>query len=163
MLTYGEFKFLVDGLPTHFCDTCDVRSAPLANLNRLASEASLQQAISAARAELVAISSATKPAVAPVSLEMIDEVEPPHIEQVEGAERFVRNRNGGGKFHVIWFKSENVHPRNWRTKCGWYFGRGLTEFELTEAEPTLNQCRVCFGLRTWPSQQSSTSSSSSDS
>ena len=140
-----------------------VRSAPLANLNRLASEASLQQAISAARAELVAISSATKPAVAPVSLEMIDEVEPPHMEQVEGAERFVRNRNGGGKFHVVWFKSENVHPRNWRTKCGWYFGRGLTEFELTEAEPTLNKCRVCFGLRTWPSQQSSTSSSSSDS
>jgi len=140
-----------------------VRSAPLANLNRLASEASLQQAISAARTELRALSTISQPSVAPVSLEMIDEVEPPRMQQVEGLEKFVRNKSGGGKFHVVWFKSDSVHPRNWRTKCGWYFGRGHTEFELSQADPTHDQCRVCFGLRSWPSQNSSSSSSSSDS
>ena len=140
-----------------------VRTAPLANLNRLASEASLQQALSAARAELLAISSATQPAVAPISVEMIDEVEPPPSHQVEGEGRFVKNKGGRGKLHLVWFKSDQVHPRNWRTKCGWYFGRGLTEFELLETEGTLEQCRVCFGLRRWPSQDSSSSSSSSDS
>ena len=53
-------------------------------------------------------------------------------------------------------------PRQWRSKCGWFFGRGYTEFELL-AQPTGHRCRVCFRIGAIPESLRHTSSSTSSS
>ena len=147
-----------------------VRSAPLASLSSLATESSLTNSIAAARLELQAL--AAQPGapqledpkeLVPVNHDMIVEATP--VKVIPPAVReFVQNTASCGKFHEVLVKGDSIHPREWRTRCGWYFGRGLTTYSLQNSEPSEARCKVCFPeARCETTSDSSTSSDSSSS
>lgn len=78
--------------------------------------------------------------VIPVSEEMLTEVSPEPMPVSEKRE-FVLNSAAGGKVHVILSKGEDLHPRHWRTRCGWYFGRGLTNYSIFDKIPSGQPCK----------------------
>ena len=143
-----------------------VRDSPLANLNQLASEASLSQSIENARRELQLLKRCSREEeqqLAVVDLDMLEDQPIPQTPEVEGAANYVCNNNSRGKIHRIWIRSESVHPRHWRAKCGWYFGKGLTDYQMHVSIPPGIQCKACFGLKKHPKDRSDSSSSSSSS
>ena len=147
-----------------------VRSSPLASLHTLASETAISASIAAAKRELRALVHSSSPVledpkqVIPVSDDMIQEAEPgqePPLSETE----YVCNSAAGGKLHVVSVKGEDFHPRHWRTRCGWYFGRGLTNYSVHTQIPPGKPCKVCMPQhrhsRVSRGSSSETSSSSS--
>lgn len=62
---------------------------------------------------------------------------------------FIKNTNGGGKLHRVLEKDPTQHPRTWRTRCGWRFGRESTEHEWFDTQqamehPSKFKCSKCF-------------------
>eukprot|EP00435_Cladocopium_sp_Y103_P044529 s39_g12.t1 len=146
-----------------------VRSSPLASLSNLASEAAISNSIAAAKTELRALSNhgpkmiEDPHQVVPISEEMLAEAAPEPVTPGSSRE-FVANAASGGKIHEVLLKGDGFHPRDWRTYCGWYFGRGLTNYSLFSQVPSGVQCKVCFRARgptAEPDETSTTSSSSS--
>lgn len=143
-----------------------VRDSPLANLNQLASEASLAQSLENARRELTLLrrveSEPFKAGLAPLEVETVEELPLPETPVVEGPAKYVHNNNSAGKIHVVWVQTETIHPRHWRAKCGWYFARGLTDYAAHSEIPPGNKCRKCFNMTArHPKVQASSSESSS--
>ena len=146
-----------------------VRASPLASLSNLASEAALANSIAAAKNELRALSSAScnsrmedPKELIPITTEMAVEtlpVDPPA--QVE--DKYVANASAGGRIHEVMVHGKEFYPRDWRTRCGWYFGRGLTTYSMFGKIPSGKKCRVCFRNREPSESASSTSDSSSSS
>ena len=144
-----------------------VRDSPLSNLNQLASEASLTQSIENARRELALLKKVTsqevKDVLAPLDAMSIEEEPLPETPIVEGPAKYIHNKNSAGKIHVIWVQTETIHPRRWRAKCGWYFGRDLTDYAAHSEIPPGNTCRKCFNLVARRSNVQASSSESSSS
>ena len=151
-----------------------IRESPLENLDKLASLNCIQEQIRIAKAELQRIQespaveplpAARTPPVAQVSLEMIEEIAPSVAGVEDSPLQFVSNMATGGLVHTILVHGEEIHPRHWRAKCNWHFGRGLTSFNLSSNLPVGKQCKVCFNLPMDSRQarpSSTTSSSTSD-
>jgi len=143
-----------------------VRDSPLANLNELATEASLAQSIENARRELQLLKQVSledPKQLAVVDLESVEERPVPKTPEVDEPANYVCNNNSRGKIHRIWVMSEAIHPRHWRAKCGWYFGRGLTDYQTFLQVPQGTKCKACFGLKRCPKDHSDSSSSTSSS
>lgn len=142
-----------------------VRSAPLASLHQLSLETAQ---CPNPRNLLPEAPAAQEPAsseasLVPVSEEMIEEVHEDWAD-AEISKEFVENTSAHGKVHRVIAHSEDLHPRHWRTKCGWYFGRGMTSYVMHTVQPSGHVCKVCFShLRHPLDDESSTSSSSSSS
>ena len=139
-----------------------VRSAPLASLHQLSLE-------TAQCPDPRSLQSDAQPEpgvrpeqrLVPISDEMIEEVIEEEAEPVLSKD-FVSNTSAHGKVHCVIAHSEDLHPRHWRTKCGWYFGRGMTSYAMHTVQPQGHVCKVCFShLRPNNDDSSSTSSSSS--
>jgi hypothetical protein len=132
----------------------------------LATETAISESIAAAKSELRALTvHAGKlledPAkVIPVSAEMIEDTSPPPAAP-KSTREFVSNATPGGKVHEVLVKSDDFHPREWRTFCGWYFGRGLTNYSIFPQIPSGERCKICF--RGHPQSEGSGSSSSDSS
>ena len=145
-----------------------VRTSPLASLSNLSTEAAIADSIAAAKLELRALAGPVNrrledpQQVVPVSSEMIAESVPDHSEPKATTE-YVSNTSTGGKAHEILVKGDDFHPREWRTYCGWYFGRGLTNYSIFSQVPSGKQCRVCFGARAAAMESSDSSDSSGSS
>ena len=149
--------------------------SPLENLDKLATLATIHEAIRDAKAELQRIqnlhtaeTAVPIPAtpVAQISLDMIEEVAPPPLAiPANPSLQFVSNSATGGLVHAILVHGEDIHPRHWRARCNWHFGKGLTSFQMTSELPAGKQCKVCFNLprETRQARPSSASSSSSSS
>ena len=152
-----------------------IRESPLENLDKLATLATIHEAIRDAKAELQRIqnlhtaeTAVPIPAtpVAQISLDMIEEVAPPPLAiPANPSLQFVSNSATGGLVHAILVHGEDIHPRHWRARCNWHFGKGLTSFQMTSELPAGKQCKVCFNLprETRQARPSSASSSSSSS
>ena len=145
-----------------------VRSSPLASLCSLATETAISSSIAAAKHELRALTSHTEklledPAkVVPVSSEMLEDSAPQQVPP-RSTREFVSNATPGGKVHEILLKGDGFHPREWRTFCGWYFGRGLTNYSIVPQIPSGQRCRICFRDEPQPDGSGSSSSDSSSS
>ena len=112
-----------------------IRAAPLANLHELAIEAASPGQPLCAPPPQLQIADAVEHALVPLNQEMQEELadeEAPMANPVNDV--FISNSATGGKVHKILCKSEQVHPRHWRTRCGWYFGRGLTAYSFSRSE-----------------------------
>ena len=148
-----------------------IRESPLENLDKLASLNCIQNQIMNAKAQLQESHAAEprvaagSPPVAQVSLDMLEEVAPSVADCEDSPVQFVSNDATGGLVHTILVHGEEIHPRHWRAKCNWHFGRGLTSFSLSTTLPAGKQCKVCFNLprEARQARPSSTSSSSSSS
>ena len=133
-----------------------IRESPLENLDKLATLATIHEAIRDAKAELQRIqelhtaeTAVFVPAtpVAQISLDMIEEVAPPSLAIPDNPSlQFVSNGATGGLVHAILVHGEDIHPRHWRARCNWDFGKGLTSFHMSSEMPTGKQCKVCFNL-----------------
>ena len=139
-----------------------VREAPLSNLNSLATEVSLQEAIRQAKAT---IAQAPALPIAPASSEMLEEGLPePTAAAPTTRHTYVLNLAPGGKVHRVLIHGDSFHPRHWRAHCNWFFGRGLTQYDFVQLESGMRRCRSCFSPVDYPpapdSRSSSTSSSS---
>eukprot|EP00435_Cladocopium_sp_Y103_P026420 s2504_g6.t1 len=126
-----------------------IRDSPLASMCSLATEASLASSIAAAKTELRALTASATPVledphkVIPISEDMIVETTPV-VCQPSQDKLFISNSAPGGKVHQVTVKSDELHPRHWRTRCGWYFGRGLTNYSIHKSIPSGRQCKVCL-------------------
>ena len=146
-----------------------VRSSPLASLSSLSTEAALSNSIEAAKKELRALTTASSPNrmedpkhLIPITAEMAAESVP--IDPVKtSSSRYVSNMSCGGKIHEILVMGDDFYPRDWRTRCGWYFGKGLTTYSLFDQIPSGCKCRICFRNSPPEGSGSSTSSTSSSS
>ena len=149
-----------------------IRDAPLQNLYSLANEASLQQSIQAAKSELQRLGrdiSEMKNQIGvqlQATQEMFEEVEP--VETTETSadpakDSFVVNLAFAGKVHRILAWGNELHPRHWRTRCNWHFGRGHTAYMTAPSVPNGTKCRRCFRIRETESNSSVSNSSSSTS
>ena len=121
-----------------------VRSAPLSSLSNLASTNS----IAAAKRELQALAANPgKPiledptSLVPVDHDMVTESLPPPSTNKTSRE-FVQNIASQGIIHEVLVKGDDIHPREWRSRCGWYFGRGLTTYTLSSLLPNGRMCKV---------------------
>lgn len=130
-----------------------IRSSPLASMTKLASEAAAREPANAQR---------TQPLRLQADAAQLEEVEPPPTQATFSVGHpYVVNTTPGGKCHRVLDHSATIPPRQWRTHCGWYFGRGYTEFDLTTALRG-SQCRVCFRPLAVPADlQADTNTSSS--
>lgn len=144
-----------------------VRSSPLASLCSLATQTAISTSIAAAKSELKALTTHTgklleDPAqVIPVTTDMLEE-SVPEVTKPKAVREFVSNATPGGKVHEILVKGDDFHPRAWRTFCGWYFGRGLTNYSIFPQIPSGQRCQICFRGRV-PTEGSESSSSDSSS
>lgn len=138
-----------------------IRSAPLANLNELAVEAACHGKVIQSHPSQLQIQDEPELSIVPLNQEMQEELEDQKSEVLETpCEKFIKNTATGGKVHTVLSKGDQIHPRHWRTRCGWYFGRGLTSYSLHEDQPEGRPCKVCIrGSRVADSSSSSSSSS----
>ena len=152
-----------------------IQDTPLTQLNDLAQESSARLSIQAAKEELLTLIRSAqnlKPQLALPNLDMLEDCENAADlapAPADSGTEFILNTNGGGKLHRALDRDPTEHPRSWRTRCGWRFGRETTEHQWissTEAEnySARAKCSKCFPqTRQHPSSESSSSSSSADS
>eukprot|EP00435_Cladocopium_sp_Y103_P022023 s2314_g5.t1 len=132
-----------------------IRSSPLLSLKDLASETALAESIAAAKSELRALTNSQIPV-------MLDDADPEPAPQTSATE-YVCNSAAGGKVHVVSTRGDQFHPRHWRSKCGWYFGRGLTNYSIHAKIPSGKPCKVCMPEHRQAQESSMSSSESSSS
>ena len=116
-----------------------VQDTPLAQLQNLAQESSAQLSIQVAKQELSALilqAQSAKQTLAIPDQDMLQDCETAAdlLPSPASASEFIQNTNGGGKLHRILDKDVSQHPRSWRTRCGWRFGRETTEHKCISAE-----------------------------
>ena len=104
-----------------------IREAPLARLHHIVNEAPAVKPLTLTGLETPDVAAELEPATA--------EAPPPN--------RYVRNLAPGGKLHSVAVSSPQLHPRHWRSRCGWFFSRGYTDFHY-ENVVTEPKCKVCF-------------------
>ena len=63
------------------------------------------------------------------------------------AHELVRNTAVDGKLHVVREGRLSVAPRDWRTYCGWRFGRECASAERTASWTAAPLCPSCFNLK----------------
>ena len=125
-----------------------MRSSPLASLSNLSTKAGVAKKIAAAKNELRALTAAQEPSqladpkrIIPITQDM--EVESLPAEQcLKGTSKFVANTAKGGRIHEILTQGDDFHPRDWRTRCGWYFGKGLTSYSMFDRVPSGKKCKA---------------------
>ena len=144
-----------------------VREAPIANLSHLAQETSLQASLAKARAELAAIvtsiqglrdSSAELPPnaivqateVLPLTLsdltdgEAAQEIVPLPLPPAPASHVYVTNEDSSCT-HIARVHGALVHPSQWRTHCGWRFGRTTARTSICESKPDIVvRCDKCW-------------------
>ena len=149
-----------------------LQDTPLLQMNHLAPSAALS--IKMAKLELKQLLRQIedcKPQVAKVSQLMLQDCESAleDIPSPKPSDPWVKNKNPHGKMHRVLVMDHDLHPRHWRSRCGWSFGLQQAEFEVLEADPSLptRRCMKCFpeciGQRTVDSECPTSSSESSDS
>ena len=148
-----------------------MQDTPLAQLQNLAQESSAQLSIQVAKQELSALilqAQSAKQTLAIPDQDMLQDCEAAAdlLPIPVSASEFIQNTNGGGKLHRILDKDVNQHPRSWRTRCGWRFGRETTEHKYFSAEEAKTfrsklKCGKCFPETRHQSSSSSASSTSS--
>lgn len=143
-----------------------IQDAPLAQLDRLAVESSVQVSIQSARTELQTLLTQAsslgrlRDAVAIPTEAMAYDCEaatPPADERGPAPGPLVRN-NDGGRVHRVGHRPLDSHPRTWRTRCGWQFAHHTSDYTFLDTTPRRGLCRRCL-----PRPQSSESSSSTSS
>ncbi len=142
-----------------------VRSAPLASLHELSLESAQCPDRHSLQKEVPTREEPTldeAPKVVQLSEEMIEESLEDWI-SAECSKDFVSNAAAKGKVHRVIAHAPDLHPRHWRTKCGWYFGRGMTSYMMHAEQPQGHACKICFSLHQDPKEDDSTSTSSSSS
>eukprot|EP00435_Cladocopium_sp_Y103_P019156 s2849_g4.t1 len=89
----------------------------------------------------------------------VGDIEPP-----KPADKAIINENGN-KVHRALVYGDDIHPREWKTRCGWHFGGPHTVFRAVPDPPDDRQCcRKCYPkLRQPEAQESATDSSNSSS
>ncbi len=151
-----------------------LQDTPLLQMNHLALESSAALSIKMAKLELKQLLRQIedcKPQVAKVSQLMLQDCESAleDIPSPKPSDPWVKNKSPHGKMHRVLVMDHDLHPRHWRSRCGWSFGLQQAEFEVLEADPSLptRRCMKCFpeciGQRTVDSECPTSSSESSDS
>ena len=151
-----------------------IRDGPVAQLDDLASESTAKLSIQAAQGQLKALlqqvestKQSLSTSLAIPSMEMLTDCEvspPPALGSHKAfAERFVRNKNIGGKIHTALHFMPDSHPREWRTKCAWRFALHETDYEFVDSPGKFSKCLKCFPGSKHKSSSSSDSSSSTSS
>ena len=139
-----------------------VRAAPLAALKHLAAETTAVAAVDDTFAE-PARHRPQSPAdlLVHTTPDMVAECAVPATPAPDRPE-YVLNAASGGKCHLVQDHGARLPPRHWRTMCGWYFGRGYTDFDFVP-QPSGPRCRVCFRSGRVPENLIHTSSSTTSS
>ena len=151
-----------------------IQDAPLSQLDSLALETGSKLSIEEAKLQLQDLLRrttteasqllATPPAV------MIENCEASleHIPALPEVDKFVRNSNPGGKLHRPLDCSQDLHPKEWRTCCGWKFGISSTDYTWISKQDAdqlsrRQKCFKCFPEFRPPDRSSKSTSSSSNS
>ena len=147
-----------------------IKDAPWKQMDKLALESSVHLSIETAKAELQDLirraESGLNSVVACPSPEMLQDcsaalptVDPPKITDV-----FIHNTSGG-KVHRTLVYGDEIHPREWKTRCSWRFGSQHTMYDVVQETPTEKMaCKKCFPeLRKIAPDQSDSTSTDSDS
>ena len=155
-----------------------IQDSPVAQLDSLAIETSAKLSISEAKLQIQDLlrrreSLQTEIIATPPADMMMDcEAAEPETEETTPVSsnlvgRLIQNQNPNGKLHRPLDCNQNLHPREWRTRCGWRFGRVTTDYAwVCEDDAVLahhSVCSKCFPEIPRPSRHSSSSSSSSSS
>ena len=59
----------------------------------------------------------------------------------------ILNTSRGGKYHSTLIYKLDIHPKRWRTRCGWPFGKNQAEYQVCEtldSAPIHLCCIKCF-------------------
>ena len=147
-----------------------IKDAPLKQMDKLALESSVHLSIETAKIELQNLirkaESGLKHTVACPSPEMLQDctaalqvMDPP-----KPTDAFIHNTSGG-KVHRALVYADDIHPREWKTRCAWHFGGQHTMYEVTKVTPNeKTACRKCFPeFRSAVHEGSDSSSTDSDS
>ena len=77
----------------------------------------------------------------------------------------IQNMSEGGRMHRCALHDPNLHPRHWRTRCGWPFAAGDSNFDWVGEDFSGKRCKRCFpqdrDSSSSPGSSSSNSTSSS--
>ena len=151
-----------------------IQDAPLSQLDSLAVETGAKLSIEEAKLQLQDLlrrtSAEASQFLATPPAEMIQDCEAAvdPIPQLPEVEQFVKNANYGGKLHRPLDCSKSMHPREWRTCCGWKFGMSSTDYTWipkpdADRIPRKQKCFKCFPEFSHPTNSSESSNSSSTS
>ena len=130
-----------------------IQDAPLAQLDQLALESTAAMSVQRAQEQLKLLREKIAQCRAPFMSPEPDMLEDcaataplaQPTDNVQGA--IVQNTARGGKFHCTLIYKLDIHPRQWRTRCGWPFGRNQSEYAI---QPNLDdisdtqKCVKCF-------------------
>lgn len=151
-----------------------IQDAPLSQLDSLALETGAKLSIEEAKLQLQDLlrrtSAEASQMLATPPADMLHDCEA-SLEQtiaLPEVDRFVKNANPGGKLHRPLDCSQALHPKEWRTCCGWKFGMSSTDYTwVSEQEASLllrrQKCFKCFPEVSHQDQSTDSSSSSSNS
>ena len=144
-----------------------VRDAPICQLDKLALETSVHISLNSAKAQLEALlrrtSEEKQMKIACPTAQMLQDCEASMVDIAPPKPTDVSIQNlNGNKIHRSLVYSEEIHPREWKTRCGWHFGGAHTAFSTIDT-PKTGQfcCRNCFPEFAQATKKSSGSSSSS--
>ena len=151
-----------------------IQDAPLAQLDSLALETGARLSIEEAKLQLQDLlrrtSAETSQLLATPPAEMIQDCEAAvdPLPQLPDVDQFVKNSNYGGKLHRPLDCSQSLHPKEWRTCCGWRFGMSSTDYTWVSKTgsnriPRKQKCFKCFPEFSHPPESSDSSKSSSTS
>ena len=151
-----------------------IREAPVEQLDKLALETSVHISLETAKSELQQLlrrqDQGLSTSVACPTEDMLQDCEAAlaDIAPPKSTDAAIRNRNGG-KIHRALVHGDDIHPRDWKTRCSWKFGNSHTLFDVVPIpDSSTHCCRKCFPeFRVRPGNEpnsdSETSSSSSSS
>ena len=130
-----------------------IQDAPLAQLDMLALESTAAMSVHKAREELELLQRRIKDCKASFMAPELDMLEDcaasVHLthqeENLPGVTIF--NTSRGGRYHCTLIYKLDIHPKRWRTRCGWPFGRNQAEYRVCESlnnAPIHLRCVKCF-------------------
>ena len=130
-----------------------IQDAPVAQLDRLALESTAAMSVRKAQEELADLQQRIKDCkatFAPPALDMLEDCEASvHLsvpdDNLPGVT--ILNTAKGGRYHATLIYKLNIHPRRWRTRCGWPFGKNQAEYRICKDIPLSTahlRCSRCF-------------------
>ena len=130
-----------------------IQDAPVAQLDRLALESTAAMSVRKAQEELSTLQQRIKDCKAtfmPPESQMLEDCEASvHLsvpdENLPGV-NFL-NTAKGGRYHITLIYKLDIHPRRWRTRCGWPFGKNQAEYRICKDIPVNTahlRCSKCF-------------------
>ena len=116
-----------------------IQDAPLAQLDMLALESTAAMSVHKAQEELELLQRRIqdcKASFMPPELDMLEDcaasVHLAHQEEnLPGV--IIFNTSRGGKYHCTLIYKLDIHPKRWRTRCGWPFGKNQAEHRACES------------------------------